>query len=217
MNDDDDGAGSYVTYKIFSLIPGIFRPGRSPWSSCQIGSISQKLSNHRSVFWAAVILSWQRAEALSSISPLSKHGHSLRPHTPPRPVAPCQFTITETERAKLEEKRIRMGNLPVIPRTAAKRAICLINSLFCRSPSGPHPSSRPSVRHLTAESARGEVKGSLGVLWRRQTLSRSFKEFIFILQMYCQLLLTGRVALFADSGGEKNCVLDASRLGCGRY
>ncbi len=125
---------------------------------------SETLSVRRSVFWAAVILSWQGAEALSSISPLSKHGHLLHPHTPPRPAVPLQFTITETEGAKLEEKRIKMGNLPVIPRTASKRAICLINSLFCLLPSGPHPSSRPSVHHAAAERERREVKGSLGEL-----------------------------------------------------
>ncbi len=51
---------------------------------------------------------------------------------------------------------------------------------------------------------------SIGHINFLQRLFRSFKEFIFILQMYCQLLLTGRVALFADSGEEKKCVLDAS-------
>lgn len=51
-----------------------------------------------------------------------------------------------------------MGNLPVIPRTAAKRAICLINSLFCHSPAGPHPSTCPIAHYPPADSERREAE-----------------------------------------------------------
>lgn len=67
------------------------------------------------------------------------------PHCPSRPL---QFTTTQTQ-SKLEEERIKMGNLPVIPCTMAKGAICLINSHFCRSavwPTSISPSIRPPMR-----------------------------------------------------------------------
>lgn len=71
--------------------------------------------------------------------------------SPPCCAAPLQFTTMETQRQKSEEGSIRMGNLPVILRTTAKRAIHLINSLFCCSLPGPHPSSRPLVHHPPTE------------------------------------------------------------------
>lgn len=80
----------------------------------------------------------------------------------PSPCCPSRslhFTTAEIQ-SKLEEGRIKMGNLPVIPRTTAKRAICLINSLFCRSaawPSSIFPSTRPPMRPRRARD--GEVKG----------------------------------------------------------
>lgn len=84
--------------------------------------------------------------------PLSKQG------APPHHIAPLQ-----THRAKLEVNRIRMGNLPVIPRKAAKRAISLINSLLRRlvftrppvHPSAVHPWSRREER---LKELRGAIK-----------------------------------------------------------
>lgn len=79
--------------------------------------------------------------------------------SPRCPSRPHHFTTAEIQ-SKLEEGRIKMGNLPVIPRTTAKRAICLINSLFCRSaawPSSIFPSTRPPMRPRRARD--GEVKG----------------------------------------------------------
>lgn len=74
------------------------------------------------------------------------------------PSRPLRFTTTAIQ-SKLEEERIKMGNLPVIPRTTAKRAICLINSLFCRSaawPSSISPSTRPPMCPWRARD--GKVK-----------------------------------------------------------
>lgn len=64
------------------------------------------------------------------------------------PSRPLQFNTTQTQ-SKLEEEGIKMGNLPVIPCTMAKGAICLISSHFCRSavwPTSISPSIRPPMR-----------------------------------------------------------------------
>lgn len=82
--------------------------------------------------------------------------------SPRCPSRPLHFTTTAI-RSKLEEERIKMGNLPVIPRTTAKRAICLINSLFCRSaawPSSIFPSAGPPMRPWRARDR--EVKAESG-------------------------------------------------------
>lgn len=68
--------------------------------------------------------------------------------SPRCPFRSLQFTTTQSQ-SKLEEERIKMGNLPVIPCTMAKGAICLINSHLCRSavwPSSISPSIRPPMR-----------------------------------------------------------------------
>lgn len=134
--------------KIFSLMLGIFRPSAALEAAVRLeASVRNSICSQVSVLSSChfpLTESWGTVFYLTSI----KNGHSHHPHTPPRPAAPLQFTTAETERVKLEEKRIRMGNLPVIPRTAAKRAICLINSLFCRSPALIHLPVRPSTIHL---------------------------------------------------------------------
>ncbi|CAB1428460.1 unnamed protein product [Pleuronectes platessa] len=127
----------------------------SPQSSCQIGGIKHK--HHP--------LTGQCFEQLSS-SPdreqshclLSHLYHNLGPLNPPHAAPPPVYHGRDREGAELDAERIRMGNLPVIPRTSAKRAICLINSLFCRSTPGPHPSSPPFAHN--SEWDTGEVKGA---------------------------------------------------------
>lgn len=146
--------------------------GLSQGASCRyvtLGGCSQ--------IWGVTQTSCSRLVVLSSCHPSSPH---LPPHPDwqpsfcllshlrqnrrinARPSLPLPGPLRSTAtaiRSKLEEERIKMGNLPVIPRTAAKRAICLINSLVCRSAawlSSIFPSARPPMHPWRARE--GEVK-----------------------------------------------------------
>lgn len=96
------------------------------WQSWQVQvqaskyrGISQKCHQFgQSVFWAAVIF-WRR-----SILPLSS---VWTPSSPPHPSSSPPRTWKESKK----ERKTRMGNLPIIPCTTARRAVCLINLHFC--------------------------------------------------------------------------------------
>ena len=128
-NELDEGAASHVTYKIFSLMPGIFRPG-----AALEAAVRSEASVRNSILSQVSVLSSCHSpptESRGTVFYLTSI-KARAPLTPlPAPSHPSGLPPPRPRERKLEEKRIRMGNLPVIPRTAAKRAICLINSLLC--------------------------------------------------------------------------------------
>ena len=145
-------------YKIFGLMLGIFRPSAALEAAVRLeASVRSSIRSQVSVLSSCHFPLTESPGTVFYLTSIKTWALILSPHSSPPPRRAPSSSPPQRLRAKLEEKRIRMGNLPVIPRTAARRAICLINSLFCRSPSGPHPSSRPSVRHPPARE--GEKGG----------------------------------------------------------
>lgn len=128
----------HVAYEIFSIMLGIFRP------STDLGAAVRFEASVKSYPFTGQCLEqlsfpvWQRVETLSS--PKHTRWHHLPVSTPPLPV----YHHWDSD-SKLDKKRIKMGDLSVIPCTTVKRAICLINSLW---PSSIFPSSRPPTTRI---------------------------------------------------------------------
>lgn len=98
-NELDDEAGSRVTYKIFGLMLGIFRPSTALEAAVRFEA-SVKNYPFTGQCFEQLSFSPDREPRHCLLSHLYQNmGTDAVPHSPPCPSAPSQFTATETEKA----------------------------------------------------------------------------------------------------------------------